>query len=230
MFWCGGMVMAQWLRVLAVLPENLRFRISMSGNSQPPVSRDQTPSSGPTGPQSHGSTKPQSKGGPISRTRQWPTTGQVRNCKAAAHYKCTKASCTSTEALNDAKLWQTAAWTIKSYLRNTTDAKGCMGNCSVSSYCLLPALVTLFHGAVKIVPKDATMKNHPKSLRMLSVTNHQFNSYTIQWDYIHTDDSDHWLQNISAFINFWRTVLSFNLLLEESAANNLRYSSNKCHS
>lgn len=59
-------------------------------------------------------------------------------------------------------------------------AKDCTGNCSVCSQSFLSALINLFHGAVKIVPKDLTMQNHPKSLLMLSVTNHLFNSCTIQ--------------------------------------------------
>ena len=163
------------------------------------------------------------------------TTGQVRTCKVAADLGAHGGfSCPSIQAPDDAQLLQTAAWSVKlswyKCPRNTTEylpKTALVTNCSACSYCLLSALVNLLHGAVKIVPKDLTMENHPKSLLMLSVTNHQFNSCTIQWDYIHTNDSDHWVQNISVYIDSWRTALSFNIFLGESAANNLIYSSNK---
>ena len=88
-------------------------------------------------------------------------------------------------------------------LRNITEYLPKAARGTVLCAATLPsALINLSHGAVKIVPKDLTMQNHPKSLLMLSVTNHLFNSCTVQGDYVHTNDSDHWVQNISAYINF----------------------------
>lgn len=154
------------------------------------------------------------------------TTGQVRTLKATADCGHTEASCTSTQALSDTTLLQQQLGPSRVILVQRSErhyrvsAKDCVGHCSVSSYCLLSALVNLFHGAVKPGPKEKQWK--PPQITAHVVCNQSPVQFSYNSVRLHTDDSDHWLQNISAYINFWRTALSSNIFLEESATNNQR--------
>lgn len=110
--------------------------------------------------------------------------------------------------------------------RNTSvSAKDCMGKYSMSSYCLL--------SAIPLGRKDCTQRRDNE--KEPQITAHVVCNQSPVWFLYSSVRLHTQMIQITGFRIFLLRLISgelhcFTIFLEESAAKNLRYSSNKCHS